>query len=113
MPWANFDDKFPRHPKVRPLSDGAFRLHTSGICFASEWLTDGRIEADHVRELMPRYKPSYLAELVNRGIWTDHGEHYLIHDYLEWNRSREQITAERERKRKGGKKGAEARWHHL
>ena len=31
MPWANFDDQFPKHPKVLPLSDAAFRLHVSGV----------------------------------------------------------------------------------
>jgi hypothetical protein len=39
----------------------------------------------------------------------------VIHDYLDWNRSREQIETDRERIRKvrseAGKKGAKARWH--
>lgn len=114
MPWANFDDKFPRHPKVRPLSDGAFRLHTSAICHSSEWLLNGIIPADDVPDLMPKYRPAYLAALIARGLWRDLGDGtYEIHDYLDWNRSREQVESERERKRKGGKKGAEARWHHL
>jgi hypothetical protein len=40
-----------------------------------------------------------------------HSQGWEIHDYLEWNRSKEQIDAERERKRKAGRKGAEKRWN--
>jgi hypothetical protein len=54
-----------------------------------------------------------LDELVRKGHWYFHEAiaSYEIHDFLEWNRSREQVEAERERKSKAGKKGAEKRWH--
>jgi hypothetical protein len=43
MPWAKFDDRYPWHRKVRPLSDAAFRLDVSAICWCAENLTDGVI----------------------------------------------------------------------
>jgi hypothetical protein len=104
MPWANFDDKFPRHPKVRRLSDAAFRLHVSGICHSAEWKLDGRIPADEIPDLVPRFKPAHLAELANHGIWIDGGDYYDIHDYLQWNRSRQQIEDAHENARKRQKK---------
>ena len=110
MPWANLDDQFPKHPKVVRLSNGAFRLHVSGICYAAQYLTDGLIEAESVPLLMPRYRKGLLDELLRKGRWIERGGDYEIHDYLDWNRSREQVEAERERKRKGGRKGAESRW---
>lgn len=110
MPWANLDDQFPTHPKVVRLTDAAFRLHVSGICYCANHLTDGLIDADAVPLLMPRFRRSALDELVARNVWLKHGEVYEIHDYLEWNRSKEQVEAERERKRKAGRKGAETRW---
>jgi hypothetical protein len=123
MPWANFDDQFPKHPKVVPLSDAAFRLQVAGVCHSAQYLTNGRVEATTVALLVPRYKRATLAELLRRGHWHALGQgcgtptcpqgeegHYVIHDYLEWNRSREQVEAERERKSKAGKKGAENRW---
>lgn len=110
MPWANLDDQFPKHPKVLPVTDGAFRLHVAGICYSAQYLTDGLIDGDAVPLLMPRFKPRHLDELLARGLWVQHGDVYEIHDYLEWNRSRAQVTAERERKSKGGRKGAESRW---
>ncbi len=110
MAWANLDDQFPKHPKVLPVSDGAFRLHVAGICYCAQYLTDGLIDTDAVPLLMPRFKRRFLEELLSRGLWVQHGDVYEIHDYLEWNRSRAEVEAERERKRKAGKKGAESRW---
>lgn len=110
MPWANLDDQFPKHPKVLRLSDGAFRLHISGICYAAQYLTDGLIDADVVPLLMPRFQRRYVTELVERTLWIQRGDVYEIHDYLEWNRSKDQVEAERERKRRAGRKGAEKRW---
>lgn len=111
MPWANLDDQFPTHPKVVGLSDAAFRLHVAGICYSAKYLTDGLIDVTAVPLLMPKYRERSLEELMSRGLWICHGPVYEIHDYLDWNRSRAQVEAERERKSKAGRKGAENRWH--
>lgn len=124
MPWANLDDAFPNHPKNVPLSDAAFRLHVSGVCHAARYLTDGRIQEETVPLLTPKFRKTALAELLSRGHWHKPGEGcgttdcpsgdpdtYVIHDFLEWNRSRATVESERERKSKGGKRGAEKRWH--
>lgn len=124
MPWANLDDAFPSHPKALPLSDAAFRLHVSGICYAAKHKTDGVIHGDAVALLAPRFKKAVLDELLRRALWHDLGdgcgtdtcpigvpESYVIHDFLEWNQSREQVEAIRERKRAAGRKGAANRWH--
>ena len=110
MPWANLDDQFPKHPKVLPISDAAFRLHVSGICYCAQYETDGIIAAEMVPLLVPRFRPRTLDELADRRLWMPHPQGWEVHDYLEWNRSKEQIEAERERKRKAGRKGAEKRW---
>ena len=110
MPWANLDDQFPKHPKVLPLSDAAFRLHVAGICYCAQYETNGVVSAEMVPLLVPRFKARTLEELVSRRLWMPHAEGHEIHDYLEWNRSKQQIEDERERKRKAGKKGAEKRW---
>jgi len=111
MPWANLDDQFPKHPKVVRLSDAAFRLHVSGICYCAQFATNGVIDGEVVSLLVPRFRKATLDELLTKGQWLTHPDGYEIHDYLQWNRSREQIEAERERKSKAGRKGAEKRWH--
>jgi hypothetical protein len=112
VPWVNLDDQLPEHPKVDGLSDLAFRLYIAGICYANRHLTDGFIPADRVRRLVPKFKQVALDELTDRAMWlpSPGKRGWLIRDYLDWNRSREQIEAERERKSKGGRKGAQARW---
>lgn len=89
MPYLNLDDNFADHPKVDALSDGAFRLHVSGLNYCARKLTDGVVEKHRVHRLMPVYKPSYLKELIDARMWMPHVDGYEIHDYLEWNQSRQ------------------------
>jgi hypothetical protein len=119
MAYAKFDDGFADHPKNRALSDGAFRLHVSGILHSARWLTDGAVPADVLPDLMRRYRPAYLAELIDRGLWREvlPGALYQIHDYLDFNPSSEQERAKREEMREkrresgraGGKRSGEVR----
>jgi hypothetical protein len=108
--WAKFDDNYPDHPKVWALSDGAFRLHTSGIVYCARYLTDGLVPISYVARLAPYYEPGHLRELVRTGLWVHDGSHYLIHDYTNWNTPRAKVLAAREARSKGGRKGAEKRW---
>jgi hypothetical protein len=112
MAWVNLDEKMPTHPKVFALSDAAFRLHISGICYCNLHLTDGLIDGKTVPTLVPRFRKAALAELVTAGLWVPllDGAAYKIHDFLQWNRSRAQVEAAKERKRAAGKKGAKVRW---
>lgn len=110
MPWANFDDAYADHPKVMALSDGAFRLHTSGILYCARYLTDGVVPLPVAARLTPGYTPRHLTELVAADLWALGEGGYRIHDYLQWNRSREQILSERSRKSEAGKRGAKRRW---
>jgi hypothetical protein len=97
MAYAKFDDGFADHPKHRPLSHGAFRLHVSGILHCARWLTDGKVTADAAGDLMRAYKPQYLDELVERGLWLEvmPGTLYEIRDYLDWNDSRARVESRR------------------
>ena len=110
MTWANFDDNFADHPKTLGLSDGAFRLHVSAILYCSRHLTDGFVPKVKAPRLTPNYKPSHLRELLQKGLWQGAGDEYELHDYLEWNRSRESIVSERARKSEAGRRGAKRRW---
>lgn len=112
MPWVNKDDQMPEHPKVWGLSDAAYRLHDSGICYCNRQLTDGLISAAKVPTLVPRFRKATLTELVDKGIWRslNDGQAYEIHDFLQWNRSRAQVLEAREKKSRAGKKGAASKW---
>jgi hypothetical protein len=112
MTWVNLDDQMPNHPKIIGLSDGAFRLHVSAIIYANRFLTDGIIRGDVVGSLMPKYRRTYLDELVERALWVEIAAGvYEIHDYLDWNKSRIEIEKRKQARAEGGRKGADRRWH--
>ena len=109
MPYLNLDDNFADHPKVDRLSHGAFRLHVAGLCYCAKHLTDGAIPADRPPRLISGYRSTYLDELVDQGLWADGGDRYQVHDYLDWNRSREWWEDKRARDAKRKRKWREAR----
>ena len=93
MGWLRLDDRFPDNPKVEMLTDRAFRLHIRGLCYCSEHLTDGGVP----RTVARRWgSPKHFLELIASRIWEDGTDgRYHIHDYLEYNPSREQVLARR------------------
>jgi hypothetical protein len=111
MGWLSVDDNFADHRKIERLSDAAFRLHVAGLCMTARMQDDGLVYATKVPRLVPRFRKNALQELIDAGIWIPHPDGYEIHDYLDWNLSRAQIEARREKKREAGKKGADAKWH--
>lgn len=110
MSWAKFDDNFADHPKVTALSDGAFRLHVSAICYCARYLTDGVVPVAQLPRLVPAYNAKYLRELLGAGMWQHDGDTYYVHDYLDWNTPRAKVLAAKEARREGGRKGAKRRW---
>lgn len=98
MPWVRFDDGFPNHRKVEPLSDGAYRLHTSAIFWSSRQLTDGCIPKRDLTFAAPRTmkRPAkFVAELIDAGLWEATEDGWKLHDFLDYQPSKEQVTAER------------------
>lgn len=100
MPWARFDDRFPSNRKIRLLSDGAFRLYVSSICWSAENLTDGVVKKTELRLVSDVKAASRRAqELVEAGLFEALQEGgWKIHDYHEYNPTSEQVRADREAK---------------
>lgn len=98
MPWVRLDDRFPSHRKVALLSDRAFRLHVSAICWCAENLTDGRI-GDRELPLIAHIRSAKATakQLEDSGLWDRTNDGWVIHDYLDYNPSREQVLAERKK----------------
>lgn len=110
MTWVRLDDQFADHPKVVGLSANAFRLHVTAICYAARQETDGVIPRGAAFVLAAR---RYLIELTGAGLWEDHPSGFLIHDYLEYNPSADEVRSKRNIKAIAGAKGAASRWHRV
>jgi hypothetical protein len=112
MSWVKLDDQFPEHRKVGGLSDLAFRLNVSAICYCARQLTNGFVAKDMVGRLAPRVRGSHVQELINADLWSPVTGGWQIHDYLEYNPSRAEVMerreAERKRKAKQRKAGSKA-----
>jgi hypothetical protein len=118
MAWIKIDDMFARHPKTVMAGPLGMAMHIAGLCYCSQYLTDGFIPNGVTNTLldwqgiafvsvpMPGEKPLFgsgddveaymiVAALLDAGLWEDAEGGYQIHDYLDYNPSREQVLAQR------------------
>jgi hypothetical protein len=100
MTWARLDDLLPVHPKVRALTDAAFRLYICAICWSNQHLTDGHVPAGQLRYLSDVRRPLQCAEqLITAGLWEPNGDGWMIHDYLDYQASADKVRQDRDAKR--------------
>jgi hypothetical protein len=118
MTWVKLDDQFPDHPKIVKAGTDAAWLHVCGLCYCGRFLTDGEIPKNQVKRLADLPNPMKLAKrLCDVGLWLDAGDAFIIHDFLDFNPSKEKVEAERaaarermaKRGRNGGRSSAEVR----
>jgi hypothetical protein len=95
MPWVRLDDSFYSHPKVVSAGAEAVGLYVMALTYASHHLTDGHVPAAWVREKVGAKTRKLTAALVEHSLWSENGTGWVIHDYLEYNPSRESIEDKR------------------
>lgn len=97
MTWIKIDDAFPNHPKIVGLSDKAFRVHISGLCYCGTYLTDGFLPMAIAAKLADE-NMQVVAELAQAGLWRDvpQDNGFYIHDYLAHQTSKKQVTDKRD-----------------
>jgi hypothetical protein len=109
MPWARIDDRFHSHPKILSCSPGAVALYVCALTWSVGNLTDGSIPAHALGASLPGTKPSernrWAAELVTVGLWERTDVGYAIHDYSEFQPTREEVERERQVKAEAGRFG--------
>jgi len=111
--YIRVHDGMPDHPKIEPLSDKAFRVLVSTWCWSSRQRTDGRVKRAVWNK---RATPAVRRELATAGLVEEDGpDHFRLHDYLDWQRSKAEID-ERDAERRAAKQKASAlgnhrRWH--
>jgi hypothetical protein len=100
MPWLKMTDTFWTNPKLERLSDKAHRLYVRSLGYSAQYLTDGLLDATALRTLgaTPRLCDELTTPdpVTGSACWTAlPGEGYVIHDYLDFNPSREQVAEKR------------------
>ena len=116
-PYFVVTNEYPRHRKIRGLTDKAFRLHVTLMALCNGDLTDGIIEKHDFEQYGPRAAKELLAAGPGRNPLAykrDDGT-YILHDYIKHQNSAaevHQLLSERaEAGRRGGIKSAHVRNH--
>ena len=101
MTWVKLDDQFFRHPKILALPSSPRLLYIAGLCYSSSQLTDGTIpkSALHLLALEAGAKPSDAAKLVAAGLWITTDDGWTIHNYVDHQRSKDDVDRIREQNR--------------
>ena len=93
MAWTQLDDNTV--DRLWNLSDGAWRLHISGLVLSNRLLLDGRIPGNRVAGLVPRFRRAVLDELVRGGHWRPVDDDWQIVTGLSDQLTKEQVLARR------------------
>lgn len=102
MAWVRLDDNMADHPKIVGLSDGAFRAFVAGLCYCNRHLTDGCLPAGFSRRKLS-------TELVANGLWIATETGFTIHDYLEYQPSKEHAQSVSQKRSDAGRAGGLAK----
>lgn len=101
MAWICLSDDYNDHPKFDNLSDGAFRLWHQALGFCRKYQTDGMVPVTALRKLKA-YSPKRARELMTpwmaekQPLWHDvEGFGIQLHDYLDWNPSKDEDNERR------------------
>ena len=119
--WARIDDHFYLNPKNTQIDRDEQDLFLVGNTYCNLELTDGYIPAGKLLTLMewakipcpPRAKQNrskaeaIASRLVQHGYWEAAAGGYRVHDFLDWNRSKEQIVGVRDRRAEAGRRGGQ------
>ena len=115
--WSKFDDQFYLNPKNALLSRDEQDLHIAAIIYCNGQLTDGFIPNGALPMLYAWAKLSesqatakaIAKQLVEHSYWEIAENGYQIHDFLDWNISREDALARKEERSQSGRRGGLAR----
>ena len=98
--WVRLDPGYLRHPKVVRAGRNARDLDLAGMLYAGDNLTDGAIPREALRQLAieagVRGSQALAARLVQVGRWEETPTGYAIHDFLQYNPTREEVLQQRE-----------------
>jgi hypothetical protein len=126
VPWVRIDEEFPQHPKVVQVGPLGVALQVAGLCYANKHLTDGFVPHGAVRMLLDfnglgediGEKVEHWCEvgafnvaerLVEAGLWDEVEGGYRIHDYHDYQPTRDQVEADQAVVHKAKVAGGKAR----
>jgi hypothetical protein len=111
MVWVKLDDHIDQHPKIAALDDHAFALFVCGLAYCNRNETDGFIPnmvgLGQLRYCDGNPVPS-IRQLERGGLWVQVAGGWQVHDYAQYQPTKQQIEEERAAKQAAGRAGGQA-----
>ncbi len=111
--WVRVETRFPSHPKVLDVGPLGEALWLRGLCYAGEHLTDGFVPTSYLKRMGDMKALAVAERLVAAGLWSACEGGYLIHEYLQWQQSREEIEDIRSKRVEAGRRGGKQKASNL
>ena len=115
MAYAKLECSSLFHPRMAGLSQAAYGLWSKGLAWVKNGLTNGWI--DHAGLKFLNATKAQIRQLVERGLWIEQVENgikrYFIHDYFDYNLSREEVENRREKNRDSKRKSRSRNHNYL
>ena len=108
MSWFRVDDKSHSNVKVVAAGNAAWGLYVRCGAWSTDQLSDGVIPAAIARLYGTRAE---IGALVRAGLWLEQPDGYHMPDFLDYNRSRADVLAERAAAAARQRRGREAQRH--
>lgn len=109
MSWAKLDDGFWMHPKVVRMGNEAAGIFARCLSYCGAYLTDGAVPAA-VAVTIAGSEEKVEALVVDNVLDRLPSGDLHVRDYLDYNPSSDEVSAEREKRKERAQKGAAARW---
>lgn len=114
--WAKLDDQFYLNKKNATIDRDEQDLFFAGIIYCSGQLTDGFIPSEKLMQLYIWAKlpleanivanaQAIAQRLVDHCYWEIVAGGYNVHDYLDWNMSKEEVLALKAARTEAGRRG--------
>ena len=110
--WSKFDDQFYLNPKNDKMDRDEQDLYMAGIIYCNGQLTDGFIPNSKIQMLAVWAKlnneasaSAIASRLVEHMYWEVVECGYQVHDFLDWNLSKEQVLVLKQERSEAGRRG--------
>src|SRR4029077_20639904 len=114
MPWVRLDDGFAQHPKAVAVGPLGVAMQVAALCYCNRYLTDGFVSSSAAATLQRFDNIDVLEDdvdddgvatrmswravvdgLVDVGLWSEAPGGWVIHDFEQYQPTREQVLADR------------------
>ena len=113
MDWARIDTRYLQNPKIRGVGQSGALLQLAGILYCTDELTDGFIPEGSIPVLaawaMLRSATRTIQTLIASGLWEECEGGYQVHDFLEYQPSKEAALSKKVARAEAGRRGGLAK----